>query len=203
MYLNEGIKTTRQTGPNRRLSLLRAALDLFSTQGYAGTTTKAIAECSGVTEALLFRHFHSKEELLREVVAQFSPRPLFQPPPDGISTLLPRAALELLITRYLDAVWANRVFIQMVFTTPKREQAVFEEIWAEFGRQGLTLYMALQERSDRGELKAGVAAMATDVISTATSGFLQRVLFEAPLDWEAARSAYVSSLLEVLFHGIA
>ena len=193
----------RQTGPNRRLSFLQAALELFSTQGYAATTTKAIAECAGVTEALLFRHFRNKEELLQAVVEQFSPRPLFPPPPASLHTLPPRAAIELLLTRYLDAVWANRIFIQMVFTTPKREQAVFEEIWTEFGKQGLYLYTLLQERSDRRELKAGIAASATDVISTSTSGFLQRISFEPPQDWEAARNAYVANLLQVLFDGLA
>ena len=176
---------------------------MFSTQGYAGTTTKAIAELSGVTEPLLFRHFHSKEELLREVVAQFSPRPLFQPPSEDIQALPARAALELLITRYLDAVWANRIFIQMVFTTPKREQAVFGEIWAEFGRQGFYLYTLLMELSNRNELKAEIALIATDIISTSTSGFLQRILIDAPPDWEAARTAYLSNLMQVLFHGIA
>lgn len=197
------MKTTRQTSPNRRLSFLQAALELFSTQGYAATTTKAIAECSGVTEALLFRHFHTKEELLQAVVEQFSPRPLFQPPPSAIHALPPRAAIELLLTRYLDAVWANRMFIQMVFTTPKREQAVFEEIWIEFGKQGFILYTLLQERSDRRELKAGIAAATTDVISTSTSGFLQRILIEPPEDWEAARKTYIANLLQALFDGIA
>ena len=193
----------RQTGPNRRLSFLKAALDLFSVQGYSATTTKAIAERCGVTEALLFRHFHNKEELLRAVVEQFSPRPLFQPPPTAIHVLPPRAAIELLLTGYLDSVWANRIFIQMVFTTPKREQTVFEEIWTEFGKQGLYLYTLLQERSDRRELKAGVAAATTDVISTSTSGFLQRILIEPPQDWDAARNAYIANLLQILFDNIA
>lgn len=202
MCHNKMMKTMRQTGSDRRLSLLQAALDLFSTQGYAGTTTKAIAEGSGVTEAMLFRHFRTKEELLHAVVEEFNPRPLFSPPPSSIHTLPARAALELLLTRYLDSVWANRVFMLMVFTTPRREQAAFEEIWAEFGKQGLYLYTMLQERSDRNELKAGIAPAATDVIAGATSGFLQRVLNEAPQDWETARSAYVSHLLQVLFGGI-
>jgi len=61
----------------------------------------------------------------------------------------------------------------------------------------------LQERSDRRELKAGIAVAATDIISTSTSGFLQRVLIEPPPDWEAARNAYIANLLQVLFDGMA
>ncbi len=195
--------TTRQTGPDRRLSLLQAALDLFSTQGYAGTTTKAIAERSGVTEAILYRHFRTKEDILPALVEQFCPRPLFSLPPPSIQTLPVREALTLLLTRYLDAFWRNRTFMLIVFITPKREQAVFEEVWAEFGRQGHILYSLLQERSDRKELHPGIAAAATDVIAAATSGYLQRALNDAPEDWESARSAYLSNLLQVLFGGIA
>ncbi len=194
---------TRQSRPDRRLSLLQAALDLFSTQGYAATTTKAIAERSGVTEAILFRHFPTKEELLRALMDQFRPRPLFAPLPPTIHALPVRAALELLLTRYFDAIWANRAFMLMVFTTPKREQAVFEEIWAEFGGQAVTLYTMLQERSDRNELKAAIAASATDVIAAAASGYLQRALNDAPENWEATRDGYVSNLLRILFGGIA
>jgi len=36
---------------------------MFARKGYEGTTTREIAEEAGVTEALLFRHFPSKENL--------------------------------------------------------------------------------------------------------------------------------------------
>ncbi len=196
------MKTTRQTGPDRRLSLLQAALHLFSTQGYDGTTTKAIAERSGVSEAMLFRHFRSKPELLRDVVAEFGPRRLFAPPTVSSHALPPRAALEQLVTRYLDAFWEHRAFMRMVFTTPKKDQEVYAELWADFGRQGLYLYAALQERADRGELKRDIAGAGTDIISAATSGFLQRVLSDEPEDWDAARAQFVANLMQVVFGGI-
>ena len=202
MCHNSGMKTTRQSSSDRRLSLLQAALGLFSTQGSAGTTTKAIAETSGVTEAMLFRHFRTKEELLHAVVEQFTPRPLFEPLPPAVHTIPVRPALELFLTRYFDAVWNNRVFLTMAFTTPRCEQGVFADTWTEFGKQTLYLYALLQERSDRKELKADIVA-AADVISAAASGYLLRTLNELPEDWEAVRNGFVSNLLQVLFGGIA
>jgi AcrR family transcriptional regulator len=59
--------TRRPRGAPRRL-LLDAARDLFARQGYRGTTTREIAEASGVTEHLLFRHFGSKAALFREAL---------------------------------------------------------------------------------------------------------------------------------------
>src|SRR6185436_14740523 len=60
----------RMAAPDRRKRLQTAALELFSQQGYRGTTTRAIARHAGVSEALLFRHFASKEDLYWSVLEQ-------------------------------------------------------------------------------------------------------------------------------------
>lgn len=51
------------TGDERREQILRTAVDLFSRFGFSGTTTKEIARAAGVSEAMVFRHFSTKEEL--------------------------------------------------------------------------------------------------------------------------------------------
>ncbi len=50
-------------GDKRREQILQAAFDLFSQRGFSGTTTKDIAKMSGVSEAMVFKHFSSKDEL--------------------------------------------------------------------------------------------------------------------------------------------
>jgi len=47
----------------RRAQILRAATELFATQGFNGTTTREIADRVGVSETILFRLFPSKREL--------------------------------------------------------------------------------------------------------------------------------------------
>ena len=59
---------TRFSSANRREQILEVATALFAQQGFQGTTTKVIAEKSGVNEALIFRHFPSKEELYWAVI---------------------------------------------------------------------------------------------------------------------------------------
>ncbi|HLA95602.1 MAG TPA: TetR/AcrR family transcriptional regulator [Pyrinomonadaceae bacterium] len=51
------------TGDKRREQILQSAFDLFSKRGFSGTTTKDIARASGVSEAMVFKHFASKDEL--------------------------------------------------------------------------------------------------------------------------------------------
>jgi AcrR family transcriptional regulator len=53
--------------------LLEAALKVFAEHGTRGATTRRIAHAAGVNEVTLFRHFGSKEALLREALAT-SPR---------------------------------------------------------------------------------------------------------------------------------
>jgi len=51
--------------PNTRERLVRAALDLFTEQGYDATTVSEIAErAGGLTKMTFFRHFPDKREVL-------------------------------------------------------------------------------------------------------------------------------------------
>ncbi len=51
-----------------RERLLDAAAQTFSSDGLRGATTREIARKAGVDEVTLFRHFKSKEQLLRAVL---------------------------------------------------------------------------------------------------------------------------------------
>ena len=53
----------RMSGDKRREQILQTAVDLFSQRGFKGTTTKEIAKAAGVSEAIIFRHFATKDEL--------------------------------------------------------------------------------------------------------------------------------------------
>ncbi len=48
--------------------LINAACELVMERGYRGATTREIAQHAGVTEMTLFRHFSSKEALLRRSI---------------------------------------------------------------------------------------------------------------------------------------
>ena len=58
---------TRLDSDERRKAIVRAAVPLFARKGFAGTTTRELAEAAGISEALLFKHFPSKQSLYREI----------------------------------------------------------------------------------------------------------------------------------------
>jgi AcrR family transcriptional regulator len=62
------VASGRMAGEERRLQILRIAVRLFSQRGFRGTTTKEIARAAGVSEAMVFRHFATKQELYAAIL---------------------------------------------------------------------------------------------------------------------------------------
>ena len=58
----------RMAAEDRKLQILRVAVSLFSQKGFGGTTTKEIAHAAGVSEAMVFRHFATKQELYTAIL---------------------------------------------------------------------------------------------------------------------------------------
>jgi TetR/AcrR family transcriptional regulator len=58
----------RMSGDERRQQLIDAALHLFATNGFRGTTTKSIAQAAGVSEGIIFRYFPTKEDLYTAIL---------------------------------------------------------------------------------------------------------------------------------------
>jgi len=66
--INTNGTAARMAGGERRLQILRVAMRLFSQRGFRGTTTKEIALAASVSEAMVFRHFATKEELYSAIL---------------------------------------------------------------------------------------------------------------------------------------
>jgi len=60
--------------PERRQSILAGAARAFARHGFVATSMEAIADATGVTKLILYRHFDSKEALYRAVVDRVSAR---------------------------------------------------------------------------------------------------------------------------------
>lgn len=57
---------TRISGEERRKKILESARPLFAMNGFKGTSVREIAKAANVSEALLYKHFKSKEEIYNE-----------------------------------------------------------------------------------------------------------------------------------------
>ncbi|MCZ6634553.1 MAG: TetR/AcrR family transcriptional regulator [bacterium] len=58
----------RLSQEERRTQIIEVAMALFASKGFKGTTTRAIAKQADVSEAIIFRHFATKEDLYDAII---------------------------------------------------------------------------------------------------------------------------------------
>src|SRR2546423_6389313 len=57
----------RLSAEQRREAIVRAVLPVFARKGFSNTTSRELAEAAGVSEALIYKHFPSKQSLYAEI----------------------------------------------------------------------------------------------------------------------------------------
>ncbi|GAA1580450.1 TetR family transcriptional regulator [Kribbella hippodromi] len=164
----------------------RAAVHLFSTQGYERTSLREIAEQVGITKASLYYHYSSKQDLLRAIIGTFL---------DEISEVLssvetipwsPEAEQEAL-RAYVDVVVAHRSTGPTLLRDITAVLAAFgddlDALIARSRRFQLWLAGPNPTAADRLRAAAAVetvgAAMSTDVDLQATPAEVRAILLEA------------------------
>ncbi len=130
----------RMTGDERREQILQTAFDLFSQKGFSGTTTKDIARGSGVSEATVFKHFSSKDELYGAILeAKKCNDGLHEFPWEGDDAML--AAIEAnddfgvfyhFARQALDKHQADVAFMRLLFFSALEEHQLAERFFSEF-----------------------------------------------------------------------
>ena len=129
--------------PDARERLVRAALDLFSEQGYDNTTVAEIAERAGLTKSTFFRHFPDKREVL--VAGQ--------------------EALRQLLTEGAAAAPASATPLEVVAAALDAASAVFTPGRRDLGPKIKEVVAASTELQERDALKrVGLAAALTGAL---------------------------------------
>src|SRR5579875_666976 len=141
-------------GPNARLRLVRAALELCVDRGYEATTVADIAERAGLTKTTFFRYFPDKREVL------------FAGQDEHARILAEAVAAAPAEATPIEAVAAAVGALAGSFTDERRE----------FGRMLMALIAANDELKERAAFKharlveATAAALETRDVPPATAG---------------------------------
>lgn len=128
----------RISATDRREQILDVAMQLFARQGFQGTTTRQIAGRAGVNEALIFRHFPSKEDLYWAVIERkiqsASPRERMQKwleSPGSDLEILSGLAAEILERRAKDQT-LSRLLLYSALESHQLSQRFFRNYVAEY-----------------------------------------------------------------------
>jgi AcrR family transcriptional regulator len=109
-----------------RERILDVALDLFTEQGYDGTSLREIAEQLGVTKAALYYHFESKEDILRALHMR-----LHDFGRDALLKMGEEPVTLELWEQLLDQIVGQMLGQRKIFLMHERNQAVLEKLHRE------------------------------------------------------------------------
>lgn len=154
-----------------RARLIRAALELFTTQGFRGTTTPEIAQRAGVAEATIYRHFPGKEALLAAACleAQSHGKVLIAEEDQRAGTDL-RDGLTRIGRQLIDLAQRDPALLRMLLRPPE------EALTQEPARRGIkefheSLQQLVAAGKQRGQVRPGSAEL-WGAVWLALAGFI-------------------------------
>ena len=180
------------------------ALQLFSEQGFAATSTRQIAQAAEVSEGLIFRYFPTKLELLHSIAET---RPTVA---SEVRTVLDEAqdepaesCLRAVADAFMRMARSEMPFLNMMFG----ESRTNDDLYALFRRFTETTSDALAAYLDKrvaaGELRADLAT------ESAARAFFGSLIFFfltnkhlSDEEWQARAQTYQREVLEVWLKGV-
>ncbi|MEA2169158.1 MAG: hypothetical protein QOF76_2458 [Solirubrobacteraceae bacterium] len=198
----EATAAPRLSGADRRAQILACARSEFLTRGLAGSRIQDVADAAGVTAALIYKHFDSKDELFQEAVmaplhdlleeriAEIRALPV--DPDPGAQLEATRAFMRTLLTTLAEAVES----IGVVLFAEQRESRSF------YAKHLRPLIDAAVEAS-RVTFPHWPHAFAIDTAMQAAFGMAFWVALDrSMLESDAALDPLADQLAGVLFGGI-
>lgn len=177
-------KPRRRDAKNTRERLIRAALELFTSQGYHASTTPQVARRAGVAEGTIYRHFESKEQLLNDIY-RGAVRVFTQVVRETPSRTSCRERMTDIAARWGEVAAADAPLVKLVFVAPPTS-LLDEASRRAHEEMRLELEKVVASGKSSGEVRAGPAYLWTDVWLQLVSLMLERV---ATREWATQHSA--------------
>ncbi|WP_235995468.1 TetR/AcrR family transcriptional regulator [Secundilactobacillus yichangensis] len=170
-----------QEMPKGKRAAMLSALELFSKQGYDGTSTMAIAKNAGISQATIFKYFKTKDDLLAAIFKPMINNLLPEYREDFLAeipqTATLREAIHFLVRDRYDFLIKNRevalIFITQVMTNAET-RAMFQQFMADTAPMFINAIYGTLKKS--GSLRADLppAAVLRTIAGQLLSYFVQR-----------------------------
>lgn len=170
-----------QEMPKGKCAAMLSALELFSKQGYDGTSTMAIAKNAGISQATIFKYFKTKDDLLAAIFKPMINNLLPEYREDFLAeipqTATLREAIHFLVRDRYDFLIKNRevalIFITQVMTNAET-RAMFQQFMADTAPMFINAIYGTLKKS--GSLRADLppAAVLRIIAGQLLSYFVQR-----------------------------
>ncbi|MFA7441002.1 MAG: TetR/AcrR family transcriptional regulator [Sphingomonadaceae bacterium] len=170
----------------RRAATVEAVIELAAGQNPGDITTTAIAQHMGLTQGALFRHFPSKDAILRAVMSWVSERLLARVDKAVNDAASPLAGLEAVFMAHTDFVAEHPGVPRMLFGELQRSGDTLTRRMVQtlLQRYGERLGHLLEAGKAGGELEA---SLDVDAAATLFVGTIQGLVVQAMLTGDPAR----------------
>ena len=113
------------------MHIFQAVLEIIAERGYAGATTRQIAEFAGVSEVTLFRKYGTKAELVRRAIRALIEQTEFEASTQYTGDI--RADLLRVLSAYQEAVIMHERFFFVLFAELNRTPELADSFSQPFG----------------------------------------------------------------------
>lgn len=150
----------RMAGEERRQQIVVVAMRLFSQRGFRGTTTKEIAQAAGVSEAIIFRHFATKDELYAAILDQKACYAgTMSDICSDVAGAMQRGDDRAVFTEFAHGMLEHHEqdleFIRLLFYSALEGHELFQMFWERNVRETATFVRGyIEQRQQQGALRA-------------------------------------------------
>ncbi len=185
--------------------ILKAALQLFSRNGFTAATTKDIAKEASVAEVTLFRHFPSKEILLQEVMSRYAFVADLRELREDIRSLDCEGALQHIANNFVAILVERQDWFRLLHSELQRSPASLRNSYHKFLDELFDGFAAcfsdLQKRDELRDFDLGIGARA--FYGLFMSYFYQEELLLRKKYKATKRSYVIQEYVKILLYGWA
>lgn len=195
----------RRPLPSPSERIVKAAIRLFAKNGFSGTTTKKIAAAARMNEALIFRHFPTKQDLYAAIIQQkIDADPLLGATDDtALTDESDEAALRSLGLRMFELVERDPDFVRLLYFSAlegHKLSTMFFDTYVQ--RLNRIVSERIECGEQRGEIRQVNAYLAARAFIGMTAHYLLvRELF-APKQEEFSKQEVVDTFVGIFLRGV-
>jgi AcrR family transcriptional regulator len=203
MFVDEEELTEKQK------QIIIAAIESFSTKGYAATSTSEIAKKAGVAEGTIFRHYKTKKDLLLSIVtpvmskliAPFIMKDLYKVIDQRYETY--EDFLRAMIINRRDFLEKNfpilKIMLQEIPFQPELREQFKKHVLKKIAQRFSALVLHYQEKGQIIEMPHTSVIQFT--ASTLIGFLLSRYIFFPEADWNDEEE--IERTIQFIMHGLS
>lgn len=195
-------KSNSRPQPPGRVKIAEAVRSLLAEKEFGAITTSEIAKKAGVTEALIYKYFQDKRDLLHQVLREYLEDFLSRAEMDikGINGALNK--LRKLIWSHIHMYAANRVFARILLLEVRNYPDYFKsDAYQIVRRYSKIVRQIVMEGIEAGDIRSDISVW---VIRQSILGGIEHVCLPGVIfNRDIQADKLTEELCELIFSGIA